>query len=106
MAVGIGYAAVKRACPWPGKDLNRAEADALKLGRKWILIDHNLADGLFVWNRLGGETVNKHLRAVGAGSWTSQRIQLGRQFVRIVRECVQIFAADHPGALVAAWVRV
>src|SRR6266513_37870 len=85
-----------------GENLNVAEPNAFKLRRKRILIDDNLANGLFVrYAVTRRKPVNEDLRAAWPGRWTGQRIQLSRKLVRIVREHVQIFSADDARSLIA-----
>src|ERR1051326_1417152 len=59
-------AAMKFAGARLGKNLNVAEADPFVFGRKRILINHDLANGLLIGqNRPGRKTTDKDLRAAG-----------------------------------------
>ena len=88
-----------------GEDLNVAESDPFEFGGKWILIDHNLANGLLIGQYgTGREAINEHLRAAGSGGRASQSAQLGGEFVRIVGEHVKIFPTNRARTFVAVGI--
>src|ERR1041385_6516726 len=90
--------AVQLVCAGLGEDLNPAKAHAVILRGEWVLVDADFADGRFGRKLAAGESVNVNLPAVGSGRRTGQRLEFGLQLIRIVRERVKIFAADHHAA--------
>ncbi len=77
-----------------GQNLDAAEADLVVFRRKRVLIDADLADGIFVGKLAAGEPVDVNLAAVGACRRTRQSLQIGLQIVGIVGKRLQIFAAQ------------
>jgi hypothetical protein len=72
--------------------------------RERILIDTNLANG-FLWRQAAaGKTVNENLTAVWTGRRTSERLQRCREFVRIVRQRIQIFSGNQRLVCIAGCV--
>src|SRR6266404_6384535 len=81
-----------------GKDLNPAKAHAIILRGEWILVDADFTDGRLGRKLAAGESVNVDLPAIGPGRGAGQRLEFRLQFIRIVRERIKIFAADHDAA--------
>jgi hypothetical protein len=55
-------------------------------GENGILVDANLADGILARQRAAGEAVDVNLTAARTSRWSGQRLQIGLQIVRIVRQ--------------------
>ena len=96
--------------PWnlsvPGlvKTLDAAKAQPVKLRRERILIDANLADGRLGRQLATGKAVDVDLAAVGTGRGAGQRRELGGEFVRVVRERIEVRALNHRCAGIAVGV--
>src|SRR5258708_21199861 len=87
-----------------GTDFNAAEAHAVELRGKRVLVDANFADGRLGRQLSAGEAVNVNLSAVRSRGRARERLQFRLQFVRIVRERVQVFAADNHAAGIAVGI--
>ena len=68
-----------------GEHFDAAVTDFVKLGRERILVDANFTNRFFGRQLPGGEAVNVKLAAVGPGGWSSECLQVGEQFVGIIR---------------------
>ena len=77
-----------------GENLDAAVAELVEFGRKRILVDANLANGILGRQRAAGESVDVDLAAARSGGWAGQGLQIGLQIVGIVGERIQIGAAS------------
>ena len=73
-----------------GENFDSPVPKLVVLGRKRILIDANLTNRRFRRQLPGRKSINVHLAAIGARRRPGQRLQLRRQFIRIVRERFQV----------------
>src|ERR1700734_1007441 len=89
-----------------GENFDAPVSDLVELGRKWILVDANLADRGFGRKLPSGETVDVKLASVGTCGRTSEGFQISLQFVGVIRQSIQFFAGDSDGACVVRRVYV
>ena len=78
-----------------GEDLDAAEARLVKLRRERIVIHAHLADRARGRNAPAGEAVNEDLAPVGTGGGSGQRSHVVGEIVAVIRQRVQIRAAEH-----------
>jgi hypothetical protein len=76
-----------------GEDLDTAEAQLVVLRRKRVLVDPDLADGVLGRKLAAAEPIDEDRAAIGSGSRAGECLEIGREVVGIVGECVQIGAA-------------
>ena len=78
----------------PGGDFDAPIAHLVIFGGKGILIDADFQNVGFGGKLAGGESIHVNLAAIGSGGGPRQRLQFRLQFVRVVRERLQILSLD------------
>ena len=81
-----------------GEHLDAAKSKLVVLSGIRVLIDANFANRRLRRQLPAGEAVDVNLAAIRPGSRPSQRAQLRRQLIRIIRQRIQILAADDGSA--------
>src|SRR5689334_19334923 len=78
-----------------GEDFHPTISKTVELRRERILIHADLADRV-LWRQLSvGEAVDINLSAVWTGRRSGKRLEIRRQFVRIIGESIKVLALDH-----------
>ena len=98
-AVDIAHhLAVELAGARPGGDFDAPIAQLVIFRGEGILIDADFQDIRFGGKLAGGESINVNLAAIGSRGGPRQSFQFRLQFIRVVRERLQILSLDHQGA--------
>src|SRR5205814_1918032 len=78
--------------------LNPSKAEPVVFGRKRVLVNTNFANR-FLWRQAPiGKTVDENLAAVRSRRWPSQYLQHVGNFLRVVRQALDLGAAQHDRA--------
>src|SRR5206468_7901442 len=89
-----------------GEDLDSSEAWTIVLRRERVRIDAHLANRRLRRKRPTKKAVDVNLSATGPWRGTGQRLELLRQFLRVVRQGGQLPPAQHDGASVRRGIGV
>ena len=81
----------------PRGDFDAPIAQLVIFRGEGILIDADFQDIRFGGKLAGGESINVNLAAIGSRRGARQCLQLRLQFIRVVRERLQILSLDHQG---------
>ena len=87
-----------------GEDFDGAIADTIVLWREGILVDADLANGVFGRQVAAAEAVDKDGAAVGAGGRSGEGHEVGGEVFGLVAEGFEVLAAQHEGGGVVAGV--
>ncbi len=86
---------MKFVCAWLGEDFDAAITQLVVFRRKRILVDANLANGIFRRQLASAESINKNGTAIGTGRGSGQRLEILLQVFWVIRQRLQVVATDH-----------
>ncbi len=77
-----------------GEDLDTPKAELVELCAVGVLVDADFSNGGFGRQLPAGKTVNVDLAAARPGGGTGECGEFIGKLIRVVRECVEVFALD------------